>query len=286
MPLSKTSLRDIVDRVHTVPTLPEVARQLNKLLGDPTTDAAKVETVVQQDPAMAAKMLRMVNSPLYSLPSPISDLRQAVTILGFKAVRSIAMSASVIDLSKQDTAGFNMKAFWTHNMVCAALCRVIADRACMADPELGYVIGLLKDMGKLVLVENAPEETRAIIAVAKEFSISFHKAAREVLDTDDAELTGWLCERWNLPGDMILPVSQQYELLLKDDMAHVAMIQLAEYLCALKGIRVTGDCNKPQVSKQVTKILNLSEDDLRAILAATEEEAAKAKAMLAQMVAQ
>ncbi|HYE06760.1 MAG TPA: HDOD domain-containing protein, partial [Planctomycetota bacterium] len=61
MPITRASLRDIVDRVHTVPTLPEVAMEVNRLLSDPTADANDVVLLVQRDPAMAAKMLRMVN---------------------------------------------------------------------------------------------------------------------------------------------------------------------------------------------------------------------------------
>jgi hypothetical protein len=65
---------------------------------------------------------------------------------------------------------------------------MIADKSKVCDPELAFTIGLLKNMGKLILVENAPDETRAIVAVAREYKLSFHAAAREVLDTDDAEL--------------------------------------------------------------------------------------------------
>ncbi len=283
MPTSRATLRDIVDRIHTIPTLSEVAQEVNKLLSDPNAVAADIERIVRRDPSMAAKMLRMVNSPLYSLASTVTDLEQAVKIIGFKSVRSIAMSVSVIDLSKQDVGGFSMKAFWAHGMVCAALCRLIAERAMMADPELAFIIGLLKDMGKLVLADNAPEELRAIIAVAKGHGLSFGMAAREVLETDDAEIAAWLCTNWQLPKEMIEPVGLQYEMILKPDMHLVAMIQLAEYLCALKNLRVSGDCNKPQVNKQVTKVLGLSGDDLRAIIEATDAEAAKAKEMLALM---
>ncbi|HYE05963.1 MAG TPA: HDOD domain-containing protein, partial [Planctomycetota bacterium] len=233
----------------------------------------------------AAKMLRMVNSPLYGTAGPVSDLQQAVTILGFKAIRSIAMSASIVDLSRQDKAGFSMRDYWAHGMVCAALCRSIAEHAGLPDPELAFVVGLLKDMGKLVLVDHAPDELRAIVAIAREHGLSFGQAAREVLETDDAELCAWLCSNWKLPQEIVDAVAQQYELILKPDMKLVATMQCAEYLCAVKRIRVSGDCHEPIANRVATKVLGLDEDDLRTIIAAADEESAKAKELLALMAA-
>ena len=109
--LNRASFEDIVDRIHTVPSLPEAVMQVVKLVNDERSSANQVEAIMARDPAMAAKILRMVNSVYYGLSEPCNDLTQAIAILGFKTVRSIALSISVINLFQQQDAGFNMKAF-------------------------------------------------------------------------------------------------------------------------------------------------------------------------------
>ena len=90
--MSRASFAEIVARVHTIPSLPEVVTEVCRLLGDPTSDIKQIHKLVVKDPAMAAKMLRMVNSVYYGLAEPVHDLEQALTILGYKTIRSIAMS--------------------------------------------------------------------------------------------------------------------------------------------------------------------------------------------------
>lgn len=284
MPISRATFQDIVGRIHTVPSLPEVVMQVCRLVNDPHASAAQINGIVAKDPAMAAKMLRLVNSVYYGLPEPVNDLEKAIVILGFKTVRSVALSVSVLNAFQQQNANFNMKSFWAHAVVCAALCRLLAGKTRICDPELGFIIGLLKDLGKVILAENAPEETRAIIAVAREFRLSFVAATRKVLDTDDSELCAWLMQAWNLDVDLVLAVRWQYDLDAvegKPQARLVALAQFAEYLCALKKIRVSGDCHEPQLDQRVWALLGLDKTALVEVLTVINDEVDNARQFLA-----
>ena len=94
MALTRSSFEDIVDRIHTIPSLPEVVTQVVRLVNDPNSDARQINAIMMKDAAMAAKMLRMVNSVYYGLAEPVNDLEQAIVILGFKTIRSVALSIS------------------------------------------------------------------------------------------------------------------------------------------------------------------------------------------------
>jgi HD-like signal output (HDOD) protein len=283
MPISRASFQDIIERIHTVPSLPEVVMQVCRLVNDPHASAAQINALMVKDPAMAAKMLRMVNSVYYGLPEPVNDLEKAIMVLGFKTVRSIALSVSVLNAFQQQSANFNMKSFWAHSAVSAGICRLIAGKTRICDPELAFIIGLLKDLGKLILVENAGEEVRAIVAVAREFRLGFHTATRKVIDTDDAELCAWLMQTWNLDVDLIQTVRSQYDLAAiegKPQAKMVAMCQFAEYLCALKKIRVSGNCDEPQLDPQVWTQLGLDKTALVEVLTVVNDEVDNARQFL------
>ena len=283
MTLSRASFQDIIERIHTVPSLPEVVLQVCRMVNDPHANASHIHAIMVKDPAMAAKMLRMVNSVYYGLREPVNDLEKAVLILGFKTVRSIALSVSVLNAFQQQSANFNMKSFWAHSAVSAGICRLIANKTKICDPELAFIIGLLKDLGKLILVENAPEESRAVIAVAREMRLSFHIATRKVMDTDDAELAAWLAQTWNLDVELVATLRWQYDLDGSDGKPQarmVAMCQFCEYLCALKKIRVSGSCDEATLDPRVWTQLGLDKTALVEVLTVVNDEVDNARQFL------
>lgn len=280
MAITRASFQEIVDRIHTIPSLPEVVTQVCRLVNDPDSNAGQVAGIMVKDAAMAAKMLRMVNSVYYGLPETVTDIEKATVLLGFKTIRSIALSISVINAFQQQNACFNMKAFWAHSAVSACLCKMIAEKARLCDPGVAYSIGLLKDIGKLVLVENAAEETRAIIAVAREFKLPFNGASREVLDTDDAEIGGWLAERWELESTIVETIRWQYDIGKGVQMPLVAMCLFSEYLCGLKKIRVSGNCDEPSLDPGVWQHLGLDKNALVELLTRVNDEVDNARQLM------
>lgn len=280
MAITRASFEDIIDRIHTVPSLPEVVTQVVRLVNDPNAHSDQINQIMSKDAAMAAKMLRMVNSVYYGLKEPVNSLDQAIAILGFKTVRSIALSISVINLFQQQSSNFNMKAFWAHSAVSASLCRLIAAKSKACDPEFAFTMGLLKDIGKVLLVENATEETRGIIAVAREFRMGFTRACHEVLDTDDAEIGAWLIEKWELEAKLIEAIRHQHNLAKTSEPRLVAVCQLAEYLCALKKIRTSGSCDEPKLDPVVWTHLGLDKTALVEVLSVINDEVENARQLL------
>jgi HD-like signal output (HDOD) protein len=281
MAITRASFDEIIERVHTIPSLPEVVTQVCRLVNDPDANASMISNIMIRDAAMSAKMLRMVNSVYYGLKEPVADLEQATIIMGFKTIRSVALSISVISAFQQQNACFNMKAFWMHSAVSACLCKMIAEKAQLCDPGTAYTMGLLKDIGKLVLVENAPDETRAIVAVAREYKLSFNAASREVLDTDDAEIAGWLAQKWELDPLIIETLRYQYDITKGVQMPLVAMCLFSEYLCALKKIRVSGNCDEPSLDPVVWQHLGLDKNALVDLLTRVNDEVDNARQLMA-----
>ncbi len=280
MPALRTSFTDIVENIHTIPSLPEITTRVARMAGDPATTIPMIAAVMVKDAGMAAKMLRLVNSAVYALKQPVTSLDQALALLGFKTIRTIALSVSVVSLFKQEQAQFSMKAFWLHSAVSAGMCRTVARLSRICDPEHAFTFGLLKDIGKLILVENAPEETRAIIALAQERALDFTAAARQVLETDDAEIAAWLCQTWELDADLVNAIRFQHDLLHAAVPGMTAMGMVVEHLCALRGIRTSGSCDKPVLDQAAWSHLGLERDAFRTVIAEMDKDIAAARDLL------
>jgi len=280
VPLNRVSLNEVVERMHTIPTLPEVVNKLIKLVNDPDADAESVGALVSRDPGIAAKMLRLVNSVYYGLNEPIHDLEHAVTVLGFKTLRSLALSVSVISAFQQQSACFSMKAYWTHSVVAGGIARMVATRCGLREPELAFTVGLLRHIGRLVLVENAPDETRAIIAVAHKLKWAFHRAAHEVVDTDDAEIGAWLAEHWELAPEIRDSIRHQYQPEKAPDPKVLAALHVADAICARKGLRASGDYDELQLNPDDVTLLGLRKDALIDIMTAATAEFEYARELL------
>lgn len=281
MGFTGTTFQQLVDRVHTIPSLPEVVTKVVSMVNDPNVNADQVGKIMTKDPGMAAKILRLVNSAYYGLPEPVSSLDQAIVILGFKTIRSVALSVSVINMFQQAESGFNLKAYWTHSSVSACICRLISEKIDDVDPEVSFVIGLLKDIGLMLLLENAPDETKAIIAVAREYQLSLYDASHKVLQTDHAEIGAWLCEHWGLEEDVVHTIRHQFDLEQSENSHYIAIAQFSEYLCGLKKIRISGDCAEPGIDPQIWEHLSLGKKDLVDILAVVNDEVDRARELLA-----
>jgi HD-like signal output (HDOD) protein len=280
MTFTRATFEEIIDRVHTIPSLPEVVTQVVKLVNSPDSNAGMVGEIMMKDPGMAAKILRMVNSVFYGLSEPVHDLNQAIAILGFKTIRSIALSISVINLFQQQTTGFSMKAYWTHSAVSACICRLVGERCRKTDPEMAFIVGLLKDIGLLLMVEHAPDETKAIIAVAREYRLNLDEAAHKVIDTDHAAIGAWLAEHWGLESAIVDAVREHRRPTFEPGDTLVAVAQFSEYLCGLKKIRIAGDCGEPSLNPAVWTELGFDKTTLVDVLAVVNDEVDRARELL------
>jgi len=223
---------------------------------------------------MASKILRLVNSAYYGLPQKISNLNQAIVILGFSTVKSVALSASVGGLftKRTDASPFDREAAWKHAIAVACIAKVIATRQSTIDPELAFSAGILHDMGKLILDEYFPDEMKEIMEYAQQNSLRFAESEAALIGTNHARIGGWLAQKWQLPPELVDAIATHEQVEEAENRALAAALKFAHYICALKKLASPGDFRTPAITRQMWSDLGLEKHVLPGILAVVNKE--------------
>ncbi len=275
-------LKSIVDRIVDLPTLPQVVSTIMSLLDDPDSSAKDINDVMVNDPALAGKILKLVNSAFYGLPNTVSSIQQAIAILGFNTIKSLAISASVFDLFGADDAGFSYEGFWTHSVGSATIAHLFAGKEPGVSKDTAFVVGLLHGIGRLVLDQYAPVEFQEIIAIAKERELPFHLAEKEVIDTSYADIGYWVANKWKLADDVQNAIKYQDRVAECPDeyKSLTAILAFSSYICRLRQYGSNGDFNNPTVPRDAWETLHIEKDDLPALMEQIKEELEKAEGFL------
>lgn len=199
---SRTAKKELFEKLeHTInlPTLPHILIRVIQACGNEDTDLRDLAKIIEKDPSLCARILRMVNSAHYSFSQKISNFNQALSLLGFDTIRNIAISASVYQVfnGMNRDGAFNLKLFWWHSLMCAVLSELIAKKISYARPEEAFLAGLLHDIGKPLLAKNYPDQYGAILqeALPPEQAVLRED---EQLGVAHNQAGAWLINRWHL----------------------------------------------------------------------------------------
>lgn len=204
--------RELVEGVSGLVSLPDVWVRISQLLDDPRADAAALGEVVAHDPALTSRLLRLVNSASYGLPSRVETVSRAVALVGTEELRHLVLSAAATGaLQRLRPQGLDLEAFWHHSVHCALLVRALAARRQPRQRERGFVAGLLHDVGRLVLCHQAPGACRAAAEPPLRTGAELLARERAALGFTHADVGGELLRAWGLPESLWEPVQCHHE---------------------------------------------------------------------------
>lgn len=209
MPELQFALPDELADAENLPSPPGVVFEILRLANQPGATAADLAEVIQHDPALTGRLLRIVNSPMYGLRGTVDSVTRAVTVLGFRPVRLLALAFSVTDAvpTTTGTTGFDLEAFWVRSLVAASAGRAVMGRRAARLADTGFVAGLLSNLGKLVLVHCVPEKYQRVLAQGPWPTID---QERQVLGYGSNEVTAGLLCQWGLTDRVCLAALHQH----------------------------------------------------------------------------
>lgn len=237
------SCQALARRIEEISTLPQIALRVLEVANDPRSGAAELKAVMESDVALSARVLRCVNSAAYSLRTKVSNLQQAISFLGMKQVRNLAMTAGVTELFRNDeTIGsYSRAGLWRHLVSVAIGARLIAMRLKFQNFEDAFLAGLLHDLG-IILEDQSLHVpfTQIIHDLQEEKTLS--DVERLHLGFDHTELGGEVAELWRFPEAVKAALRYHHcsQLYRGKDLPLVRCVEASNLLCTLKGIPSVG----------------------------------------------
>lgn len=214
---------DVASRVRDIPPLPAVVTEVLRATKDPTTSVPSLASTLARDQALTSKVLRMANSALFGFPRRIGVLSEAIVLLGFTTVRSLALAGSAFALMDRALDGYGLSrgALWEQGMAAGVAARHIAKRARSRKVEEAFIGGLLHDLGKLVLDSQVGDQYPDILALVRRGGVTFAEAERAVLGIDHCDVGAQVAEIWGLPEE--LASTLRYYLKPSEDPANLEL---------------------------------------------------------------
>jgi len=241
-----------------LPTLPQVMEQILETIDDEKSSTGDLTSILECDQAISVQVLRLANSAYYGLPSRVDTIRRAVVLMGFDTVRLLTLATSVIhSFSTKKQKTLDPVDFWMHSLGTARAAELMAQ----SYPRLGltpgacFTGGLLHDIGKYILSLAAKDIYDIIYQEASTSSQVIRDVERKYLDTDHAEVAGWVSENWRFPPAIIAMLRDFYTA--SDTAAPYAnergVAFLADRIARMAGFGWAGD---PQLQPTETNTVN------------------------------
>lgn len=281
------SPQELLRRRLQVPSLPRICTQLNEALDDPRSSTLEIAELIGNDAALTARLLRLVNSSFYGFPTRIETPSQAVMIIGTAHLCDLALTTAITRMFKDIPEDLvSMESFWRHSIAVGLTARVLASHRREPNVERFFVAGVLHDIGRLVLLQQAPDLAREAITRARERGELLHRAEREVVGFDHAVIGATLLRTWGLPVSLEESVAWHHEpQAAPRHPLEAAIVHVADVMTHALGFGTSGEQFVPPLDPVAWGLLELPASMVPAIVVEVDEQFADVtRAVLAEAV--
>jgi putative nucleotidyltransferase with HDIG domain len=276
--MNKDLLRKKIEGARNLPTLSVVVAKVTEMIRNPRTTAAQVAVAISEDPALSARVLKMVNSSFYGFSQRVTTVSHAIVILGFNAVRSIVMAVSVFDALGKSGGSSKLEELWEHAITVAVAADAVAkEMGLKSEKEEAFVAGLLHDVGKVALAHVVPESVEAIWQRVEQEQGWVGQAEERVLGVSHPEVGAWLTESWKFPASLQAAVRLHH--LPEQAQEHrklVMVVHVADLVARVLNIGSGWDRTFPPCSSRAWKELGITEEKMEKCFASTVEGLSRA----------
>ena len=234
-------LNDFTMDDKDLPSMPIVAAKVMEILGDPDTTSQELNRIIYADPAITAKILKICNSSFFGLSRKITSLTEAITYLGFNAIKSVVIISSTKGVFKK--SGLTEKALWEHSICCAISSNILAKDKRFGNYEEYFIGGLLHDIGKFVLDNKYPDDYQEIMKIIYNDpeTVSVDAETHLLNGLNHSVMGGLVIQKWKL--SKILSEAVEYHHIIEngrkvelENDTYSNVISFANLVCRKLGI--------------------------------------------------
>lgn len=231
----------LIKGMTDLPTIPAVATQVLALLDQPDVDIDQVVELIFTDQVMAARVLKMVNSPLYRPANEITSLKGALVYLGLRHIREFILTCSFIQSFEGKDGVLGIQPFWEHSFGVGIVARMIAEKVGYHDTEKAYIGGVIHDIGEVFLSYYLQDDFQKIVDSIKDKPYQLVQAEEEFLGTSHCEIGLCLAEAWHFPADYKEVIAHHHAPReAKNAPRLTAIVNLADLFCTVRNLDYGG----------------------------------------------
>jgi putative nucleotidyltransferase with HDIG domain len=267
-------LDDLIRGTVEVGTVQTMYFRLTEVIDHPLSSAADVGRVIAEDPGLTARLLRLVNSPIYGFPSRIDTVTQAISVVGMVQLRDLAIGTAFMRLFTKVPAHLaDMDSFWRHSIACGLAARLLASQRREANVERFFVAGLLHDIGRPIIYTRAAAEAEQAHGHAMASGRLLFDAEQEVLGFHHAAVGAALLDRWRLPAMLVEAVAWHHSPHLAQRFPiETATIHVADVLANALALGTSGERLVPALDRAAWEAIDVSPTLLPGILRQVESQ--------------
>ncbi len=255
----------LMERVYgmvDLSTIPIILAKVTAVAEDPESSREELVKVLEHDQTLAAKVIELSNAAFYGHSRQIQTLNEAVALLGFEAVKGLAISSTIFsEISKG--AGGKLVIFWRHSFEVARTAMILARMTGEARPERTFLAGLLHDIGRPILYQFFGDDYIATSEVSKNLvsDEEFYYGASH------ADVGSWFADKCRFPEDLVMAIRLHHipESHLLDQNFYLPLVYLADYIVSDDGTGPGIDHIHSPEHDKILRILNLNDESLEAL---------------------
>jgi len=277
-----TDAKELVNDTLVLASLPAVVMRAMELLNNPNTSASDLGAIIGKDPALTVKLLKIVNSAFYGFPSHIDTISRAITIIGTLELTDLILGSSTVQVfAKLPNQLIDMEKFWEHSLYVAVVARILARYLRAPNTERCFVMGLLHDIGTLILYRQQPVKSRQALELAIEQSIPLHVTEQKIFGFHHGEVGAELMRAWNLPESFVEIAQRHHQpSAAKCYRMETATIHLADVVTGMAHSTASGTSQAAPLEAGAWEMTGLSIDIMEPVIAEADAQFEEARAAI------
>ncbi|MEE9211401.1 MAG: HDOD domain-containing protein [Phycisphaeraceae bacterium] len=274
-----------IREISHIATLPEITLKIIRLVEDPDSTAQDLNKIISNDPALGARILKVVNSAFYGLPGQIGSINRAIVLLGLNAVKNIAIAASLAKLFRGGRIcnSFNARDLWNHSIAVATCTRLLAKESGIGMPDEAFLAGLIHDIGIMVEVQaRRPHFVEAMEKMDHDPDLTFRDAETKVIGASHEQFGAALCKLWKFPASFAYVTGYHHRPLELAEPIHTLtnLVHVADVIAAKLKLGLTRTVETLQIDPRILEQANLTADQVDQVAAALPEALKEASNLL------
>ena len=259
-------------RIDYIPTLPVIFKKIIQTLNDPKSSAKDLKNIIINDIAISAKIINLSNSAYFGFNRRITEITNAIVVIGFETIKNIVLSISVMETFRdmKGSKKFDRTQYWYNSIGTAQTTVKIGGILRMANKESLYVAGLLLNIGKILMDYFFPEEYAEVLAKT---SVDAYIAEEQIFGFSHAEAGFWVANKWDFPDVLCHCIRHHHDIkTAPDDFKKiVALVTIADYISREAGFGSPPLKKNIENTQQCKKILGIGNSDVNNLVSDLKE---------------